>query len=124
CRKFTAKEPWRCSMLGGRFEGIDNADARSRLERRNETVQQGIRFCDLVIHVHQDRNVGRFGCQSWIVWLASSYRDILQAKSAHSFAQGLQIFGYDVFGDALDVVAAASAYVRDGHSGFDAEQSH
>jgi hypothetical protein len=39
-------------MLGGRSEGIDNADARARLERRDEIVHQSIRFCDLVIHVH------------------------------------------------------------------------
>ena len=119
-------------MLGGRPKGVDNTNARAGLEGGDEIVEQGVGLCDLVIHVHQDRNVGRFGWQSWIVWLASSYRDILQAKGAHSFAQGLQMFGYDVFGDdatvcphdrgkSLDVVAAASAYVRDGHSGFDAE---
>ena len=99
-------------MLGGGFEGIDNADARARLERRDEIVQQGIRFCDLVIHVHQDRNIGRFGWQSGIVWLASSYRDVLQAKSAHSLAQVLQIFGHDVFGDD----AAVCAYDRGSRS--------
>ena len=82
--KLTAQETWWGTMLGGRFKGVDNADARARLERGDEIVQQGVRFCDLVIHVHQDRNVGRVGWQSWIVWLASSYRDVLQAKSAHS----------------------------------------
>ena len=92
-------------MLGGRFEGVDNADASARLERRDEVVEQAVRLCDLVIHVYQDRNVGRFGWQSWIVWLASSYRDVLQAKSAHSFAQVLQIFGYDVFCDYAAVRA-------------------
>ena len=30
--KLTAQETWRRSMLGDRFEGIDNADARARLE--------------------------------------------------------------------------------------------
>jgi len=29
-------------MLGGRFEGIDNADARARLERGDEIVEQGV----------------------------------------------------------------------------------
>ena len=46
-------------MLGGRPEGVDNADTRARLEGGDEIVEQGVGLCDLVIHVHQDRNVER-----------------------------------------------------------------
>jgi hypothetical protein len=56
-------------MLGGRPEGVDNTDARARLERGDEIVEQGIRLCDLVIHVHQDSNVERINWQPRIVRL-------------------------------------------------------
>src|SRR6478672_10115270 len=50
--ELAAQETWRGAMLGGRSEGVDNADARVRLERGDQVVEQGIRPCDLVIHVH------------------------------------------------------------------------
>jgi hypothetical protein len=55
-------------MLGGRPEGVDNTDARARLERGDEIVEH-IRLCDLVIHVHQDSNVERINWQPRIVRL-------------------------------------------------------
>jgi hypothetical protein len=55
--KLTAQETWWRTMLGGWFESVDNADARARVERWDEIVEQGVRLYDLVIHVHQDRNV-------------------------------------------------------------------
>src|SRR4029077_1614551 len=52
--KLTAQETWWRSMLGDRFEGVDNADARARLERGDKIIEQCVGLCDLVIHVHQD----------------------------------------------------------------------
>jgi hypothetical protein len=46
-------------VLGGRLEGVNNTNARARLERGDEIIEQGVRLCDLVIHVHQDSNVER-----------------------------------------------------------------
>ena len=67
--KLTAKETWRGTMLGRGTESVDNADAPARLEGRDEIVEQGVRLCDLVIHVHQDRNVERACWQLRIVRL-------------------------------------------------------
>ena len=86
-------------MLGGRCEGVDNADARFRLERGDEIVEQGVRLCDLVIHVHQNRNVDRNSWQLRIVRLTKANHNVLQSEIAHPLAQALQILGYDVFCD-------------------------
>ena len=55
--KLTAQEAWRRTMLGGPPEGVNNTDARARLECGDEIVEQGVRLCDLVIHVGHDLNV-------------------------------------------------------------------
>ena len=44
--KLTAQETWWRPMLGGRPEGVNNTDARARLERGDEIVEQGVRLCD------------------------------------------------------------------------------
>src|SRR5215469_3122252 len=122
-------------MLGRRRVGIDNAHSRARLKRGNEIVEQAIGLGDLVIHVHQDGNVERTSWQPRIVWLTKTDHHVLQSESAHSTAQALQIFRYDIFCDdaatgtddrrqPYDVIAAACAYVSDSHLGFDAEQAH
>jgi len=49
--KLTLQKTWRCTMLGRRRVGIDNADTRARLERGNEIVEQAVGLGDLVIHV-------------------------------------------------------------------------
>ena len=41
--KLTAQETWWRTMLGGRPEGVNNTDARARLERGDEIVEQGER---------------------------------------------------------------------------------
>ena len=38
--KLTAQETWWRSTLGDRFEGVDNADARARLERGDKIIEQ------------------------------------------------------------------------------------
>jgi hypothetical protein len=55
----SAQETWWRPVLGGRLEGVNNTNARARLERGDEIIEQGVRLCDLVIHVHQDSNVER-----------------------------------------------------------------
>jgi hypothetical protein len=57
--EFTALKVRRSPMLGRRPVGVDNADARAKLERRDEIVEQTIGLGDLVIHVYQDRKVDR-----------------------------------------------------------------
>ena len=122
-------------MLGCRRVGIDNAHSRVRLERGNEIVEQAIGLGDLVIHVHQDGNVEGINWQSRIVWLTEADHHVLQSESAHSTAQALQIFRYDIFCDdaaagtddrrqPYDVIAAARANVSHGHPEFDPEQAH
>ena len=74
-------------MLRGRPEGVNNADARARLKRGDEIVEQGVRLCDLVIHVHQDRDVERICRQARIVRLTSADCDVLQSKVAHPSTQ-------------------------------------
>jgi hypothetical protein len=74
-------------MLGGRLEGVNNTDVRAGLERGDEIVEQGVRLCDLVIHVHQDRNVERISRQAWIVRLTAADCDVLQSESAHPSIQ-------------------------------------
>ena len=44
-------------MLGRRPVRVDNADSCVRLERGDKIVEQAVGLGDLVIHVHQDRNV-------------------------------------------------------------------
>src|ERR1700719_2719186 len=78
--EFAAQETWRGAMLGRRSEGVDNADARVGLERGDQVVEQGIRACDLVIHVHQNRNVERTSWQPRIVRLTASDCNILQSE--------------------------------------------
>ena len=67
--------------------------------------------------------------------LAAADGDVVQTEFAHPLAQAAQIFGHDVFREdaavgtddgrqSHDVIAAARADVRDGHSGPDAEQPH
>ena len=92
-------------MLGRRPVGVDNADTRARLKRRNEIVEQAIGLGDLVIHVHQNCNVERIGWQPWIVRLAEGDYNVLQSELAHPTAQIPQIFGYDIFRD--DAVMAS-----------------
>jgi hypothetical protein len=122
-------------MLRRRPVGVDNADARARLERRDEIVEQAVGLRDLVIHVHQDRNVERISWQSRIVGLTEAYYNTLQSEIAYPTAQASQIFGYDILrddeaawaddrGQPYDVIAAARADVRDGHPRLDAEQAH
>ena len=90
---------------------------------------------DLVIHVHENRNVDQISWQLRIVRFTKADHDILQSKFAYPLAQALQILGHDVFRDdaalgsndrreSYDVVAATGADVRDSHPGFDPEQAH
>ena len=90
---------------------------------------------DLVIHVHQNRNVDRTSWQLRIVRLTKADHNVLQSEIAHPLTQALQILGYDVFCDyaALgsddrrepdDVVTATRADVRDSDPGLDAEKAH
>ena len=76
-----------------------------------------------------------FSWQPRIVRLTQADYDVLQSEIAHPTAQAAQIFGHDIFCDdaavgsddrrqPYDVIAAARADVRDGHAGFDAEQTH
>jgi hypothetical protein len=69
------------------------------------------------------------------VWLTETDYNVLQSQIAHPTAQALQIFRYNIFcndaavgandrGQPYHVVAAARANVRNGHPGFDAEQTH
>jgi hypothetical protein len=122
-------------MLGRRRVGVDDADARARLERRDEIVEQGVRLGDLVIHVHHDCNVERISWQSRIVWLTEADYNVLQSEIAYPTAQATQIFGYDILcddaavgtddrGQPHNVIAAARSDVRDGHPGFNTEQTH
>ena len=133
--KLTAQKTWRGTMLGRRSVGVDNADTRTRLKRGNEIVEQAVGLGDLVIHVHQNCKVERIGWQPWIVRLAEADYNVLQSEVAHPTAQAPQIFGHDIFcydtavgtddrGQPYDVIAAPRANVRDGHPGFDAEQTH
>ena len=87
------------AVLGCRCEGVDNADARFRLERGDEIVEQGIRLLDLVIHVHENRNVDRISWQLRIMRLTKADHNVLQSKIAHPLAQALQKLGHDVFRD-------------------------
>ena len=122
-------------MLGRRPVGVDNADTRARLKRGNEIVEQAVGLGDFVIHVHQNCDVERIGWQPRIVRLAEADHNVSQSEVAHPTAQPPQIFGYDIFcddaavgtdnrGQPYDVIAAACANIRDGHPGFDAEQTH
>ena len=78
--KLTAQETWWRTMLGGRPDGVNNTDARARLERGDKIVEQGVRLCDLVIHVHQDRNVER-------IQLATADRAAHRGRSRRSAIQ-------------------------------------
>ena len=60
----------RRTMLGGRTLLVDNPDPRSRLQGGREIVEEGVGFCDLVIHVHEDRCIERGRRQPRIVRLA------------------------------------------------------
>src|SRR5262249_30087131 len=133
--EFAAQEIWRGTVLGGRRESVDNADARFRLERGDEIVEQGVRLLDLVIHVHQNRNVDRFRWQLRIVWLTKAGHNVVQPEIAHLLAQALQILGHDIFRDDLaveannwrqpyHVIAATRANIRDCHPGLNPEQTH
>ena len=86
-------------MFRRRPVGVYNTDTRARLERGNEIVEQAVGLGDLVIHVHQDGNVERISWQPRIVWLTKTDHHVLQSESAHSTAQALQIFRYDIFCD-------------------------
>jgi hypothetical protein len=78
-------------MLGRRPEGIDNADTRVRPERWDQVVEQGVRLCDLVIHVHEDRNVDRTSWQPRIVWLTTADCNVLQSEVAHAVRGAIQL---------------------------------
>ena len=84
-------------------QGVDNADARFRLEREDEIVEQGVRLLDLMIHVHQNRNVDRTSWQLRIVRLTKAYHNVLQSEIAYPPAQALQILRYDVFCDDVAI---------------------
>jgi hypothetical protein len=123
-REFTAQQTWWGTVLGRRCEGINNADARFRLERGDEIVKQGVRLFDLVIHVHQNRNVHRISWQLRIVRLTEGDYNVLQSEIAYPLTQALQILRDDVFCDdatfrfddrrqPYDVVAAPGADVCD-----------
>ena len=51
-RKLAAQKAWWGTMVHGRPDGIDNPDPSARLERRSEVIEQAVRLCDFVIHVH------------------------------------------------------------------------
>ena len=122
-------------MLRRRRIGIHNAHSRAVFKRRNEIIEQAIGLSDLVVHMHQDGSVERIGWQPRIVRLTKADHHVLQSESAHSTAQALQIFRYDIFCDdaaagtddrrpPYDVLAAARANVSHGHPEFDPEQAH
>ena len=67
CCEFTAQEIRWDTMLRRRPIGVENADARARLERRDEVVKQAIGLDDLVVHVDKNSNVDRVKRQSRIV---------------------------------------------------------
>src|SRR6516162_5892655 len=97
--ELTAQETWRGAVLGCRRETVDDADAGVGLERGDQVVEEAVGLCDLVIHVHQNRNVNRAGWQLWIVRLTEGDGDVLQSEITHPFAQALQVRRHDVFGD-------------------------
>jgi hypothetical protein len=47
--------------------------------------------------MHQDGSVERIGWQPRIVRLTKADHHVLQSESAHSTAQALQIFRYDIY---------------------------
>ena len=88
-----------------------------------------------MIHVNQDCNVDCIRRQPRIVRFAEADGDVLQSEITHPLAQPPQIYrhnvlrdnaavGADARGEPYDVVAAAGADVRDGHTGFDAKQTY
>src|SRR5271165_2962987 len=85
--ELAAQEAWRGTMLGYGSHSVDNAHPRVRLERGNEIVEQGVRLRDLVIHVHQNRDVDGISRQSRVVRLAAADCNILQSEIAHPVAQ-------------------------------------
>src|SRR5215469_3155133 len=85
--ELAAQQTWWGTVLGCRSEGVDNADARFRLERGDEIVEQGVRLFDFVIHVHQNRNVDRSSWQLRIVRLTKAYYNVLQPENTHPLAQ-------------------------------------
>ena len=67
--------------------------------------------------------------------LTQADHDVLQSESAYPLTQAAQIFRLNIFrddatagaddrGEPHDVIAATRADVRDGHTGFDAKQTH
>src|SRR5437773_8136698 len=122
-------------MLGRWPVGVDNTNARAKLDRGDEIVEQAVWLGDLMIHVHQDRNVERISRQPRIVRFTESDYNVLQSEIAYPTAQAPQIFGYNILcddaavrtddrGQPYDVIAAARADVCDGHRGFDAKQTY
>ena len=119
-------------MLGGRPEGVNNTDARARLERGDEIVERGIGLCDLVIHVHQDRNVERINRQARIVcsprpivtFCNPRSRTRLRSIRKYSGTSDNVAVGADDRGQPYDVITAARADVGDSHPGFDSKQTH
>jgi hypothetical protein len=57
----------------GRSRAFQGCDLSPGISSKNggQVVEQGVRLCDLVIHVHEDRNVDRTSWQPRIVWLTS-----------------------------------------------------
>ena len=101
--KLAAQKAWWSAVLRGRPNGVDDADASTRLERWSEVIEQAVRLCDFVIHVHQDRSVERMSRQPRIVRLTEADGDVLQPKITHSIAQAPQIFWHNVFCDDAPV---------------------
>jgi hypothetical protein len=65
----------------GRPNGVDNPDASAGLERRSEVIEQAVRLCDFVVHVHQDRSIERMSRQPRIVRLAEANGDVVPPKT-------------------------------------------
>jgi len=80
--KLAAQKAWRRTVFRGRPDGVDNPDASAGLERRDEVIEQAVRLCDFVVHVHQDRSVERMSRQPRIVRLTEADGDVLQSEMA------------------------------------------
>ena len=82
--KLAAQEIPRRAVLPGRLVEIDDADARARLQRRDEVVEEGEGLLDLMIHVDQDRGIDRTRWQPRIVRIAQPERDVPEALLPHA----------------------------------------
>ena len=78
---------------------VDNSDPRTSLQGGHEIVEEGIGLSDLVIHVHQDRDIQRGGGQSRVVRLAKREFDVCQPQAFGSPLKLDEVIQRDVFGD-------------------------